>query len=53
MVIYFRMDYVGEVLALGIDVLILGACIKQYLKNQKAMSMIQVSHNQKKPITYP
>lgn len=39
---YTKMDYVGEVIALGIDALILGACIKQYLKNRKAMQMIQV-----------
>lgn len=36
------MDYLGEAIALGIDTLILGACIKQYFKNKRAMSMIQV-----------
>lgn len=36
------MDYLGEAIALGIDVLILGACVKQYFKNKRAISMIQV-----------
>lgn len=35
------MDYLGEAIALGIDSLILIACVKQYLKSKRAMSMIQ------------
>lgn len=37
------MDYLGEAIALTIDTIILGTCIKQYIKSKKAMSMIQVS----------
>lgn len=37
------MDYLGEAIALTIDSIILGACIKHYLKNKKAITMIQVS----------
>lgn len=36
------MDYLGETIALGIDLFILGACMKQYFKNKRAISMIQV-----------
>lgn len=36
------MDYLGETIALGIDALIFGVCIKQYFKNKNAISMIQV-----------
>ncbi|XP_017774313.1 PREDICTED: mitochondrial ubiquitin ligase activator of nfkb 1 [Nicrophorus vespilloides] len=35
------MDYLGEAIALGVDAIIFGACMKQYLKNKNAMSMIQ------------
>lgn len=35
------MDYLGEILALGVDSIILGVCIKQYFKNKNAMAMIQ------------
>ncbi|XP_023014313.2 mitochondrial E3 ubiquitin protein ligase 1 [Leptinotarsa decemlineata] len=35
------MEYIAESIALGIDSLILVACIKQYYKNKNAMAMIQ------------
>ncbi|CAH0554453.1 unnamed protein product [Brassicogethes aeneus] len=35
------MDYLAEGIALGVDSLILAACIKQYYKHKNAMSMIQ------------
>ncbi|KAJ8933929.1 hypothetical protein NQ314_013685 [Rhamnusium bicolor] len=35
------MDYLAEAIALGVDSLILAACIKQYYKNKNAMMMIQ------------
>lgn len=35
------MDYIVESIALGIDSLILIACIRQYYKHKNAMSMIQ------------
>lgn len=40
------MDYLGEAIALGIDTLILGVCLKQYWKNRNAVQMIQVKNNQ-------
>lgn len=39
------MDYLGEAIAFGIDTLILGICVKQYLKNRNAVQMIQVKYN--------
>lgn len=35
------MDYIVEIITLGIDVLILGTCVKQYYKNKKFMTMIE------------
>ncbi|KAJ8977540.1 hypothetical protein NQ317_010060 [Molorchus minor] len=35
------MDYLAETLALGVDSIILIACIKQFYKNKNAMMMIQ------------
>lgn len=36
------MDYAGEIIALGIDVLILGTCLRNYLKKKNSVAMIQV-----------
>ncbi|XP_018329612.1 mitochondrial E3 ubiquitin protein ligase 1 [Agrilus planipennis] len=35
------MDYLGEAIALAIDSIILGACVKYYLRSKHAMTMIQ------------
>ncbi|KAG5880539.1 hypothetical protein JTB14_026772 [Gonioctena quinquepunctata] len=35
------MEYLAESIALGIDSVILAACVKQYYKNKNAMAMIQ------------
>jgi hypothetical protein len=36
------MDYLTEGIALGVDLVIFAACVKQYYKNKNAMAMIQV-----------
>lgn len=46
------MDYLGEAIALGINSLILGACLRQYFKNSHAVQMIQVNLY-KKYLTVP
>lgn len=35
------MDYLGEFIAMGIDALIFGLCVKQYYKNKGAITMIK------------
>lgn len=39
------MDYLGESIALAIDLAIFGACYNEYRKNKKAISMIQVGRD--------
>lgn len=38
------MDYAGEIIALGIDVFILGTCLRSYLKKKNSIAMIQVKN---------
>lgn len=38
------MDYLGEIVALGIDSIIFGICLKQYFHCKNAITAVKVNH---------
>lgn len=38
------MDYLGEIVALGIDSIIFGVCLKQYFHCKNAITAVKVNH---------